>query len=288
MKKILFILLILIFKSSFLFSQENFIEKIRRRPQFDKSFSYGIIPVPYSIPGLGEGLGVGISINNVYESELDIKSLGIFGDVEGFALGITDFYIIPERFFLNFGASYINKASFLINSSRGMKGNEDPDDFNSAELSKSSGAGVDATLTFFQRMLDFNLSLYSTNANIKSIRDKDGNILINTEGSDNDREHILGGGFLFDLTDDKNDPRVGFRFSISANMPLDVDSNDVKSYVVDINSTAYVPVLSQSTVVFNYFHSDSHVTRKGDTDRDNIIDNYYLNVTHVVQFKNLI
>lgn len=279
MKRSILILLLILLISIFSISNSLAIENFRRRPQFGNGFSYAVLPLPYKIPGLGEGVGVGMTLNNVFKTDLDIIALGIFGDVEGCAFGVTDLYIIPDRFYLNIGASYINKATFLINPSRGMKGDEDPDDFYSAELGDSSGAGLDATLTFLNRMFDFNLSFYSTNAIIKSIRDQDGNVLIDTEESDNERGHVLGAGFLFDLTDDRKDPRVGFRINISANMPLDVKDDAVENYVIDINSTAYFPILKQSTIVFNYFHSDSHVIKEGNTDRDQIINNYYLSVT---------
>jgi hypothetical protein len=279
MKRSLLILLFIVINSNFSLANSYAIENLRRRPQFGNGFSYAVLPLPYKIPGLGEGVAIGMTLNNIYETDLDIAALGILGDVEGCALGVTDFYLIPERFYLNIGASYISKATFLINPSRGMKGDEDPDDFYSAELGDSSGAGLDATITFLNRMVDFNYSFYSTDANIKSIRDKDGNVLIDTEDSDNERGHILGAGFLLDLTDDRKDPRVGFRFNISANMPLDVEDDSVENYVVDINTTVFFPILKQSTIVLNYFHSDSHVISEGLTDRDQIINNNDLSVT---------
>ena len=279
MKRSILILLFIVFNSNFSLANSYAIEDLRRRPQFGNGFSYAVLPLPYKIPGLGEGVGVGMTLNNIFETDLDIIALVILGDVEGCAFGVTDYYLIPERFYLNIGASYINKATFLINPSRGMKGDEDPDDFYSAELGDSSGAGLDATITFLNRMVDFNFSFYSTEGNIKSIRDKDGNVLIDTEDSDSERQHIFGAGFLLDLTDDRKDPRVGFRFNISANKSLDVEDDAVENYVVDINSTAYFPILKQSTIVLNYFHSDSHVISEGLTDRDQIISNNDLSVT---------
>ena len=37
----------------------------RRKPQFENKYSHGIIPVPYSIPGIGQGFGIGVALNNV-------------------------------------------------------------------------------------------------------------------------------------------------------------------------------------------------------------------------------
>jgi len=40
---------------------------------------------------------------------------------------------------------------------------------------------------------------------------------------------------------------------------------------MDANLTAYIPLLNNSTWVFNYFESDAHVTRQGEIDRNKVV-----------------
>lgn len=251
----------------------------RRKPQYNYKSSYAVLPIPYSVPGLGSGIGVAVSLSDIRNTDLDTYLIIIAGDVEGVGIAADNYHLIHERLLLGFGYSYINKASFLINPSRGMEGSEDPDDFYAAEISDTEGFGFDATLTFYEKMLEFGVSHYTTSAKMDKIRDQDGNVILSTKDAGKDYVSVLGGEVLLDMTDDKRDPRSGLRVNLAGSLPLNAAEGGVESYVTDINTTAYIPVLKQSTLVLNYFHSDSHVINQGTTDRDEVASEYDVAVT---------
>lgn len=245
-------------------------ETERRTPQFRKDFSYAILPFPYSLPGIGSGVGIGGGVLNINETYVDTYGLIIEGDVQGRMVGIADIHLIPETLIVDFGTGRISKAGFPINYSRGMGGDEDPDEFNTAEISDSTFTGGQVVLTFFERMLEFRVQSYEIDFNITKIRDKDGDVIIEIEDADTEKSQVTDAAFILDFTDDRPDPRSGLRFVMGRNFPKSAGAGQVEYYTVDSNLTAYIPVLNNSTWVFNYFESDAHVTRQGETNRNKI------------------
>ena len=246
----------------------------RRKSQFNKEFAYAVFPAPYSLPGVGNGIGVGGGAINIKDTYIDTYGVIIGGDVEGNAVGVADIHLIEQRLILDFGRSELNKAAFAVNYSRGMKGDEDPDEFNSAEISDSEFTGGQAVLTFAERMVEFRLQVYDVKFQIDRFRDKNGDTVVETENAEADTSRQIAGSFTLDFTDDRPDPRSGLRFTVTRNFPDDVEDYEVDFYVIDTNVTAFIPMLANSTWVFNYFESDSHVTRKGETDREVLAEKY--------------
>jgi outer membrane protein assembly factor BamA len=77
------------------------------------------------------------------------------------------------------------------------------------------------------------------------------------------RGHTTILGTRFDLTDDYYDPRRGFRLDVSRwHSPPDDLGSDY--YVMEYNTSAYVPIGRRSTLALNYFRSDAHVDRQGE------------------------
>lgn len=239
----------------------------RRTDQFKTDTSYAIIPIPYSIPGVGDGIGVGAGVLNIEETHIDTYVLGIFGDVEGKAIGFSDIHLIDKNLIFDIGYSSISKASFVINPSRGMTGDEDPKDFNVAEISDSTYYGSMLTLTFLERMIELSLRAYRGSSKLERIRDKEGKILVEYDDLEAEEATIKFGQFILDFTDDRHDPRNGFRYALTRDFPDKPDSDSAHFYTVDHNLTAYVPLLTNSTFVLNYFQSDAFVMSEGETDR---------------------
>ncbi|MCW8957322.1 MAG: outer membrane protein assembly factor [Gammaproteobacteria bacterium] len=76
--------------------------------------------------------------------------------------------------------------------------------------------------------------------------------------------------FALDLTDGYQDPRQGFRFSVSYMDHPAKAIEDPDFYVLDYNALAYLPMGTDNTLVLNYYQSDAHVRTAGDTDPDHI------------------
>ena len=235
----------------------------RRKEQFSNSEGYAVFPYPYSLPGIGEGLGLVGGVMNVNETYTDVYGILLGGEVEGFAGGIADIHIIPETLIFDAGFSDISAVQIMSFSGRGMY--TDKDDFRLLELSDAEYFGGRLTATFYDRRLEFYGGWYKGASQLESIRDKDGNVIIEAQDSSRDWRETRLIGIRLDLTDDYADPRKGLRLDVTRSFsPRENSGPDF--YVMDYNMTAYLPMGKRSTWVFNFLQSDAVVRQQGETD----------------------
>jgi len=235
----------------------------RRKTQFSKDFGYALFPYPYSLPGIGSGLGLVGGAMNVADTYTDIYGIVFSGDVRGEAFGIGDIHIIPRTLILDIGYSGLSKATIHSYSQRGM--NTDKNDYRLLELGDSEYYGARMTATFFDRRFEVYGAWYEGASKLKSIRDKDGNVIIEAQDSPRQSAHVTLFGSHLDLTDDYSDPRRGVRFDVTRTQSPQSDSGP-DYYVMDYNTTAYVPIGRRSTWAFNFLRSDAVVIHQGETD----------------------
>ncbi|HUX91463.1 MAG TPA: BamA/TamA family outer membrane protein [Gallionellaceae bacterium] len=235
----------------------------RRKEQFQTSFGYALFPYPYNIPGIGGGVGLvggAMNINNTYT---DVYGIAFSGDVEGVAAGVADIHLIPRTLVLDLGFGRVSKATFQSYAARGM--DTDKEDYRLIEIGNSENYGGRLTATFLDRHIEFYGGWYESASKLRSIRDKDGNIIVQAQDAARVRRISTFMGTRFDLTDDYSDPRRGVRLDISryANPPADSGPDFA---VMDYNLTGYLPIGSRNTWVFNHLRSDALVSRQGVTD----------------------
>ena len=235
----------------------------RRKEQFSISPGYALFPYPYSLPGLGDGVGLVGAAMNIKDTHTDAYALLLAGEVEGVAAGITDFHIIPRKLILDVGYSDISNVQFMSYSGRGM--DNDKDDFRLLDLKDSVYYGGRFTATFYNRRLEFYGGWYRGATELDSIRDNDGNIIVDALNADREWSTTTLTGTRLDLTDDYADPRRGFRLNIARFSTPPSDSGPDFS-VLDFNMTAYFPIGKRSTWVFNFLRSDADVDKMGETD----------------------
>ena len=92
----------------------------RRKEQFATSFAYAVFPLPYSLPGIGKGISLVGGAMNIANTYTDVYGIVYSGDVQGAAVGVGDFHIIPRTLILDVGAGAVNKASIQNFRERGM------------------------------------------------------------------------------------------------------------------------------------------------------------------------
>ncbi len=235
----------------------------RRKPQFENTFGYALFPYPYSLPGIGMGLGVVGGAMNIENTPVDAYGMIFGGDVKGLAAGVADLHIIPRTLILDLGYSGLSAAGLQSYSQRGMNTNKN--DFTNIELGDMTYYGSRLTATFFDRRFEFYGAYYQGSSQLKSIRDKNGNLLVQAENAQVQRGHVNLFGTRIDLTDDYQDPRRGFRLDVNRTLTPPRDSGP-DFYVQDYNATGYIPINRRSTWVVNYLRSDAHVERRGETD----------------------
>jgi len=235
----------------------------RRRDQFEKSFGYAIFPYPYSLPGIGEGIGLVGGAMNIADTYVDAYGILFGGDVKGASLGVADIHLIPKTLILDTGVALVSAATIRSYGTRGM--NTDKNDYRLLELGDMEYYGGRLTATFFDRRFEVYGAIYSGSSKLESIRDNNGNVIIQSQDPHKSTGHTTLVGTRLDLTDDYTDPRRGIRFDVTRTQSSAAEL-DPNYYIMDYNTSAYVPLGRRSTWAFNFLRSDAVVIRQGETD----------------------
>ena len=236
----------------------------RRRDQFPKDFGYAAFPYPYRLPGIGSGLSFAAGAFNIADTYTDAYAIAFAGDVKGGAVGVGDIHLIPRTLILDLGYSGISKAAFQSYAQRGM--NTSKDDFRLLEVGDTEYYGARMTATFLERRFELHGAWYEGASRLKNIRDKEGNLIIEAQDPPRGRGHTTLLGARLDLTDDYTDPRRGLRLDVTRTQSPPRGSGP-DYFVMDYNTTAYVPFRKRDTLALNLLRSDAFVTRQGETDR---------------------
>lgn len=235
----------------------------RRKDQYSKSPGYAVFPYPYSLAGIGSGVGLVGGSMNIADTYTDAYAVWLGGDVQGLAAGIADIHILPQRLILDIGYSDISNAQIMSYSGRGM--DTDKDDYRLLDLRDTVYYGGRLTATFFERRFEIYGGWYTGSSRLDSIRDSDGNLIIASTGAETEKIDTALLGTRLDLTDDYSDPRRGIRLNIAryATPPGDTGPD---FYFMDYSFTGYIPVGVRSTWAFNVLRSDATVKKQGVTD----------------------
>jgi hypothetical protein len=235
----------------------------RRKDQFPKSPGYAIFPYPYSLPGIGSGLSLVGGATNIADTYTDVYGMVFSGDVRGAALGATEIHIIPKMLLLDLGYGSLSEATIQSYGQRGM--NTEKNDYRLIEFGDTEFYGGRMTATFFDRRFELYGAWYTGVMKMKSIRDKDGNVIVEAQNAPQERGTNALIGTRLDLTDDYPDPRRGFRLDVTRSYSPPQDTGP-DFYVMDYNATVYLPIGRRSTWAFNVLRSDAVVNKKGETD----------------------
>ncbi len=244
-------------------ADESFLPE-RRRNQFQNDQGYYVFPMPFNIPGVGGGVGLlGIAMN-MGGTYADLFGVLLTGELQGEVVGVTDIHIIPKTLILDLNAINFNKASVTNYEKRGME--TDKHDFSYLQFSDYGFAGARLTATFFDRMFEVYGGGYKIRGELDKILDPSGNTIVEIQNPPTWRSSVYALGARGDMTDDYADPRRGLRLDASRWWSPPFSSSDPSFYRMEYSTTAYFPLGRHSTWAFNYFRSDAHVTRKGETD----------------------
>jgi hypothetical protein len=246
----------------------------RRKEQFQKSYGYALFPYPYSLPGLGQGIGLVGGAMNVADTYTDVYGMIFTGDVTGTALGVADIHLIPKTLIVETGFGSLSKASIQSYAQRGM--NTDKNDYRLIEFADTVYYGLRTTATFFDRRFEMYGAWYEGSMIMKNILNKNGNVIVPIDDPKRGRGHNTLFGVRLDLTDDYGDPRRGFRIDVTRTQSPPRNSG-ADYYIMDYNTSAYIPIGRRSTWAFNFLRSDAVVLRSGLTNTTDITNAQGLN-----------
>jgi len=236
----------------------------RRRDQFPSTAAHLIVPLPYSYPGIGDGFFLMGNFSNILDTTADFLAMSVTGDAGGYILQLDEVPVIERRLYIKLYYQHINRAVVNQYDTRGMEGSG-KNDYTLLDATLALEKTINLNLTFFDRRLNLLFTHTGSEFEIKAIRDYNGDLI--TELAEpyhgKDSNQILG--VAIDLTDDYLDPLQGTRFSLNYQDWSAEKTDDPSYYVLTYNMQLYLPMLETDTLVLNYFQSDAHVTKEGNT-----------------------
>lgn len=236
----------------------------RRSEQFPTDNAYLLVPLPYSMPGIGEGYFLMGYFSNMFGTTADGFITRVEGDAEGWVAQFDEVPLYKQTLFFNVMDQRISKAAVNNYKSRGM--NTGKDDYNIVEVNQADERHLGLTLSLFERRLELTSSRNSANFALTYIRDKDGNVISAFDPPYRQESSSWQHGLSLDLTDDHQDPRKGLRLSLRyADVPAQIP-NEPDFFTLDSSLSLYLPLFDNDTLALNYYQSDANVTRKGQTD----------------------
>ena len=240
----------------------------RRQAQFKSEPSYLFLPMPVSVPGIGEMLVFTGLAANISGSYLDLAVMKATGDAEGTMLWLSDFHLISETLIIEAYRSVISKFAPINYSERGMDTEKEDYTFlNFNQMDESFGS---LKLSLFERRLEFFIEYSTSKATIDKILDNDGNVQTVFDHPSPQSSEKTTLGFLVDYTDDYLDPRKGVRLKVQRSNSPPINGNESNFYVIDKELSLYIPVGDHSVWAFYTLFSDAEVIEAGVTDPDQI------------------
>ncbi len=237
----------------------------RRKEQFLTEPSYLILPLPYSIPGIGSGFMFMGLAGNFLETHMDIYGMGITGDAGGSIIGLDDIHLIPETLIVKLFYQDLNKVAVKNYEKRGMA--TEKDEYTQIELNKVIALEGEILLSLFDRRVELFFGQNRQDIAITTLRDSDGELIKEFSDPYEQESESTIQGIQLDFTDDYQDPRLGVRLGITRQPRPPSDSTIDPDYVVWNKSiSVYIPIGENHTWAFNYFASDAIVSREGETD----------------------
>jgi outer membrane protein assembly factor BamA len=234
----------------------------RRSDPFPTEEAHLLVPLPYSMPGIGEGYFLMGYLSNQLDSTLDAAVVWTQGDATGLIGQLDEIPLIEDRLHLQLMDMNIDKATINDYASRGMNGGSD---YNLVELSSVRQQSAELTYSLWERRIAF-VARYKSQANdVAALRDSGGNLLsaIDPPVTESISRSV---GAMLDLTDDYQDPREGLRLRLDVSDHPANKSSDPDFFVMDYSLLYYQPFNNNDTVVFNFFRSDAHLRSMGITD----------------------
>jgi len=235
----------------------------RRKEQNPTVPAYFIVPLPYSKPGIGDGILFLGNIANVAGSTADISVIEVTGDAGGTIINGEEIPLYFDWLNLEFNYQNITRADVKNYSIRGMNGTA-KNDYNTLEVGYSRALNATLIFNFYQKRLNFFYSHSNNDYRLDAIYDNNGVLIETLNYSGSDKQDRFAAEL--DYTDDYLDPRNGLRFGLSYQDHNAANSDNAEFFTVDLQALAYLSMGKADTLVFNYYQSDAHVSKKGNID----------------------
>ena len=248
-----------------------------RRKTFDSEIAWFVFPVIGSIPGVQDFYGLGGTVSGIGGSESDITAVSLRGKAEYFdddfqidILSIFDIPLFTERLTFTWFSTKIRNVAWP----EGQRGiDSDPDSMYYLLASKVEASGGELSANIFDNQLE---AYYGyTDAAVKpyGLVDPSGTFYNAQNAGIIESPRGYRYGLYLDDTDNRRDPRIGYRFQYEKwGQPSSREGNS-EYYQEDFNLSGYIPVLSENkgVLVLNQFFGSSTVLKKGTVDQSQFV-----------------
>jgi len=232
----------------------------RRRDQFNTDFSYFIYPLAGEIPGLGKFHGIGTSILNIGDSDTDFFGFNVGGDIKAEGYSILNYHILKNRLLFDLGLYKHDVTAIWY-----YRGIDSPKDQYWLVSEEGDNALGQFTLTFDQRRVETYFRFAEGRSRTKKITTQDTQQIIQNEGDKHRAGQWTMGGIM-DYTDDRLDPRRGYRLEAALQHGRRASPLDPNFLVASYNATLFIPSRKWDTFALNTYFSRAHMLEQGETD----------------------
>jgi len=268
----LFVLLFL-----FIWSSSTQALLFERRKTFDSEIAWFIYPVVGSIPGVQDFYGLGGTVSGIGGSESDITAISLRGKAEYFdddfqidILSIFDIPLFTERLTFTWFSTKIRNAAWP----EGQRGiDSDPDSMYYLLASKVEASGGELSANIFDNQLEAYYGYTYAAVKPYGLVDPNGTFYNAQNSGIIESPRGYRYGLYLDDTDNRRDPRIGYRFQYEKwGQPSSREGNS-EYYQEDFNLSGYIPVLSENkgVLVLNQFFGSSTVLKKGTVDQSQFV-----------------
>lgn len=252
-----------------LFAEDGFPVE-RRKDQFPSEPLYLVLPIPYSLPGIGSGWAL-----TLYEANYGFYhrayAIAVTGEAQGTILGLEQAALVPRHLLLDLYGEQIGKAVVNAYTLRGM--NTGKNDY-FLEQAQYDFYAPRLTLSFWERRFEAYVESGQSEARVSKVLDRTGVLISQFAHPLKYFQTNTVGNVQLDLSDDLVDPRRGVRlYTRQIDFPPQ-NATQPDFYVVTTSLFAYLPVGRQSTIAITGFQSDAYVRKAGLIDINALMQQY--------------
>ncbi len=254
-----------------------------RRKTFESEISWFVYPVAGRIPGVQDFYGLGATISGLGGTESDITIASLRGEAEyfddDFQIYLVSIFDIP-LFTKHLSFSWFSTKIINAGWPEGERGiDSDKDSTYYLLASDVNASGGEISFNILKNQLEFYYGYTEGFVKPYGLVDPNGTFYNAQDAGIIESPRGYRYGIYLDDTDNRRDPRVGYRFQYEKWGQPSSRVGNSEYFQEDYNFSGYIPVLNKGkgTLVLNQFFGSSTVIKKGTVDRGQFVCNNALN-----------
>ena len=250
-----------------------------RRKTFESELSWFVYPVVGSIPGVQDFYGLGGTVSGIGGSESDITVISLRGKAEYFdddfqidIFSIFDIPLFTNHLTFTWFSTKIRNAGWP-EGERGI--DSDPNSMYYLLASEVDASGGEISVNVLANQLEFYYAYSDASVKPYGLVDPNGTFYNAQNAGIIESPRGYRYGLYLDDTDNRRDPRIGYRFQYEKWGQPSSRAGNSEYYQEDYNLTGYIPVLDEGkgVLVLNQFYGSSTVIKKGTIDQSQFFCN---------------